>query len=152
MADYISRFKDRFSVWWQRLIPLMIIYYMFDLWFRTTSGHFYEVSTIITYVAVPVVAAIIATVFVILTKIFFNPIGLTFLFVVTVGLPYHYFGWWGVFFAFIAFSFVSSIFMDASGGSSSSSSLPYKRTYQDKLDEGSNRAKEIADAEARWQK
>lgn len=149
MADYISRFKDRFSVWWQRLIPLMIIYYMFDLWFRTTSGHFYEVSTIITYIAVPVVAAIIATFFVILTKIFFNPIGITLLVIAGVGLPYHYFGWWGVFFTFIALSFISSIFMDASGGSSSSSSLPYKRTYQDKLNEGTNRAKEISDAKDR---
>ena len=166
MADYLARFKDRFVIQWRRLIPLMIIYYIFDLLFRTTSGHFYEINTIITYVSVPIVTAIVATMLVILTKIFYNPIGMTFLFFMTVVFPYYSFGWWGVIIGLIIFALINWVFMSGEetpsygiglggGGSSSyeASSSSVDEDYieeQKRQDEWNNSAEKHARDYDQW--
>ena len=157
-SSYKERFKARFAIWWPRLIPLMVFVYLFDIGTRFLTGTPMKAATINAYIAIPVVTLLLTVMLAVISPIFppiitvfkkitSNKLGALLMMLVGVGLIIYIFGWWSL--GFLVLLLILD--RDKSDSSTSDLSPPDKSNYQAKLDAGTNRAKEIADAKARWE-
>ena len=115
-------------------------------------------ATINAYIAIPVVTLLLTVMLALISPIFppiitvfkkitSNKLGALLMMFVGVGLIIYIFGWWSL--GFLVLLLILD--RDPSDSLSSDSSPPYKSTYQDKLNDGTNRARQNAEDKARWE-